>query len=636
MEHRGRCLLVLCAVLACAPTVHAQSTALSGQPPAEVTEPAPRQAAPGATAFAPALITFSEYPVGTFITTQYESLGVVFSGSAPFTTLDRANPTAPVLSGTPLFHGAITVTFVNPDDPTETAVANNVAFHAGYFDAIGSTTITYFDSDGAVVGSVLNTQYGIQHFVAPQGIGGFTISPSSNDPAGFAIDNLAFEVQPQELTLEATLIVPSAGPERVKARSSQAQTARFPLGSTFQVKLLTRHADGTYTDVPATFTLGGYQFSGTLDQRALFSSGVVMRYTRNNGEAAVFQAVHLGSQQLTITPQDTTRQPVSTTLSVQPPGSLGSSHPEVDQIIQPVADGTGVPPQMIKGQIAQEGGFDPLAWRYEPVNADYGDLGVSRPKSNYRTTTDPFTMLRLPTIGDQVDPGNCKTYPNVDLRIPDATCPGLAQGGMFAQVAMNYIATTRFKIRIPWRDPTTGEPIIDGTTQQPVLTDLHGFDRYVSARDVYTYSDPIYHWSSFASPGSSNKLTFTAQLTLAASYGYLQLMYGRAITDGWTGNTALCNGTNDPHDPSHLYDTECNLQNNGGSVGFGTRLTATQFYSKHGANPNIRDAAALGSAFQPAYQAYNPRKQKYGQGVITASHSYAPIAAISIFAAGGQ
>ena len=48
MEHRGRCLLVLCAVLACAPTVHAQSTALAGQPPAEVTEPAPRQAATSA------------------------------------------------------------------------------------------------------------------------------------------------------------------------------------------------------------------------------------------------------------------------------------------------------------------------------------------------------------------------------------------------------------------------------------------------------------------------------------------------------------------------------------------------------------------------------------------------------------
>lgn len=144
------------------------------------------------------LLTFSEYPLGTTITTQYQSLGVVVSGGggSPFITTDGANPTSPVLSGVPLFAGSITATFVNPNDPTAPATAANVELDAGYFDTINSTAITYYDVNGSVLGSIQNSAYGIEHFVIPGNIHAFTIGEVGSEPAGFAIDNVSFQITP--------------------------------------------------------------------------------------------------------------------------------------------------------------------------------------------------------------------------------------------------------------------------------------------------------------------------------------------------------------------------------------------------------------------------------------------------------
>ncbi len=59
-------------------------------------------------------ITFSEYPMWTAISNQYESQGIIFNGDSPFITSDGANPTSPILSGTPLFSGRVGGQFTNP------------------------------------------------------------------------------------------------------------------------------------------------------------------------------------------------------------------------------------------------------------------------------------------------------------------------------------------------------------------------------------------------------------------------------------------------------------------------------------------------------------------------------------------
>ena len=73
---------------------------------------------PDYTPAAGAKITFSEFPVGTHISTQYADLGIYFGGDDPYIETDViSNPTSPVLSGTPIFTGAIEGRFIVPQSP---------------------------------------------------------------------------------------------------------------------------------------------------------------------------------------------------------------------------------------------------------------------------------------------------------------------------------------------------------------------------------------------------------------------------------------------------------------------------------------------------------------------------------------
>jgi hypothetical protein len=151
-------------------------------------------------------ITFSEFADGTAITSQYVDKGVEF-GSGAFITQDGANPTSPVLSGTPKFQGPITATFVTPGDAATAAETRRLTFDAGYFDEVGSTQVTFRDINNASLGTFLNSGTGIRTFTAPAGTHSFTIGGTS-DSAGFAIDNLNYTIGPASaLTIES----PTAG-----------------------------------------------------------------------------------------------------------------------------------------------------------------------------------------------------------------------------------------------------------------------------------------------------------------------------------------------------------------------------------------------------------------------------------------
>lgn len=102
---------------------------------------------------------------------------------------DSANPTSPVLSGTPLFNGAISILF-------DKDIAG-VGLDGGYFDAIGGTAIKAFDRNGNIIGEVVNEGLGIEFLglVTENGenqIAGLQFSLVGSEPFGFAIDNLRF------------------------------------------------------------------------------------------------------------------------------------------------------------------------------------------------------------------------------------------------------------------------------------------------------------------------------------------------------------------------------------------------------------------------------------------------------------
>jgi len=106
-----------------------------------------------------------------------------------FITGDRSNPTSPVLSGSPTFNGPISILFSQP--------VAAVGLDGGFFDAVESTFIEAFDMNGNSLGSVMNTQTGIEFFgvVTETGlneIAGISFFITENEPAGFAIDNVTF------------------------------------------------------------------------------------------------------------------------------------------------------------------------------------------------------------------------------------------------------------------------------------------------------------------------------------------------------------------------------------------------------------------------------------------------------------
>lgn len=138
------------------------------------------------------LITFSEFPVGTFVTTQYASEGVIFSGTpGPRISPDFANPTTPVLSPGPGYLGTIQIEFVSPTDGTTPASVSSVEFDVGYLDSLGGVTISSYDIAGNQIASFATNQLGIQHITLGSGVHRITVVTTS-DPAGAAIDNLEF------------------------------------------------------------------------------------------------------------------------------------------------------------------------------------------------------------------------------------------------------------------------------------------------------------------------------------------------------------------------------------------------------------------------------------------------------------
>lgn len=171
--------------------VSAQSTSPNPKPTTDMQDPQLRRVQ-GFVSVSSTTITFSEYPVDTQISTQYRDVGIFFGGSGPVIRTDEANPTSPVLSGTPTFEGDITGSFVEPgtDRPT---VVQSFTFDAGYFDEFGSTRIEWFDPDGKKLGQRINSELGIERFTFEGGnIANWRIAIVENEPNGFAIDNVSF------------------------------------------------------------------------------------------------------------------------------------------------------------------------------------------------------------------------------------------------------------------------------------------------------------------------------------------------------------------------------------------------------------------------------------------------------------
>ncbi len=160
-------------------------------------------------------ITFSEYPVGTVVTTQYAADdGIVFQGDsasdAQFITDDGANPDSPELSGTPLFTGDVGARFVEPGT-NNPATVDSVSMDVGYIDNPGSTEVNAYDANGKLLGSVVANQTGFNHLtIAFNGIASFVVTSTSAEDAGFGVDNVSF-VPPRQVAVSSVTVSTAGG-----------------------------------------------------------------------------------------------------------------------------------------------------------------------------------------------------------------------------------------------------------------------------------------------------------------------------------------------------------------------------------------------------------------------------------------
>jgi uncharacterized protein YhjY with autotransporter beta-barrel domain len=187
------------------------------------------------------------------------------SSPATFITQDGANPSSPVLSGTPQFNGAVSIHFgVN---------VVGVGLEGGFFNAIGGTAIRAFGRDGTEIGLVENLGLGIEFLglVTADGsasIAGLQFSLVGDEPAGFAIDNLRFGVA-GEVVVPGVPLNPFAGLTFLSA-NRQIETVTVQGGyqdlnsRLFRLRSGFRAAESTQAPAPISDAKGGSSKGGAV------------------------------------------------------------------------------------------------------------------------------------------------------------------------------------------------------------------------------------------------------------------------------------------------------------------------------------------------------------------------------------
>jgi len=389
-------------------------------------------------------------------------------------------------------------------------------------------------------------------------------------------------------TLNAGL---GAGPADSSTQSKSVGTsgisAAFPLGSQFFLQL----TKPDKTEIVSDFSLSSPDIAPFQNEPSLFSNHAVIEFSSDTADdMKYFQAVHLGTELLTITPLDTSLPAVTVSITINRPTSLGSTNNQFDSSLITLGNERGIPPQFLKGQVAKETNFIPDRYRYEVLSVDlkYVSAGQNLRKQN------PYARYRL------------------------ATSDGLAQGSDI--LSEDVSRRSIYKI------------VVNGTTR-PIADN----DALVSAKNIYDTNDYQENWS-INSPARAamvakkpELLQFTAQTPIAASYGLLQILYDTAIKPmSWSGIDGARN-------PSYLFDTDVNIAGGGGSLslasGYLRRIFARANPTISVTDPSFASPSDFTDAFDNAFNYYNHSSTtgEYGPLVILKAERFLPTQATPIF-----
>jgi hypothetical protein len=385
----------------------------------------------------------------------------------------------------------------------------------------------------------------------------------------------------------------------------QTKIARVPLGSTLRLKF--QKEDGT--PLPSTFSLGTAVINPSIPTPTLFPNHVLIEFDRDSVSSQKdFRAVHLGNVALTIMPTDTAVAPITVSIQVVRPLQLGSLQTQFDDIFVEFGHQRGITPQLLKGLARRESGpnFRADAYRYEPFR-DFFDISVGQ---NLLSQL-PYSRYRL------------------------ATADGLSQGQNLLSADISPRSLYFIK-----REGTLRK-ISDTDVFVSALEILQQNDSLLGVKDP---SVPDQNWSARTSLNTRNLfmaqpnlLNFTAQTTLSASYGVMQLLYSTAIRPvGWTGLKVAGVCYSDPTDcnPSYLFDLPDNTLRGGGTVALASDYVRRKFIDNNPSistsNPAYLGPPNLDQDYKNALKSYN-LDPSYPSEVVDLSNRFLPVASGGIF-----
>ncbi|SRR6266481_1348032 len=376
------------------------------------------------------------------------------------------------------------------------------------------------------------------------------------------------------------------------------------LGQQFPVEIAPVNPDGTVGS-PLVISeeidnakpgdiLQGSSIPGTVV--TLFKNKVLLHFAKSSSQPHHdFFPIHSGTAvlKLTFTSNGTQRSltfPVSVTSCVANGDCdplLGKSNSQFDGFIMAFADRAGIPPQLIKAQVAQESAFNAKAFRYEPLSLDFkfynihGTLTVPR-------ALQPWTFAQSRNCtSDPAIAGNVPAGGNIELSSADVT-PRQKIYGVFVDDKEIPLC------RVP------------AIPQSPVASSISSEDALLSMENILYTNDACFFqsicsgWATINAK-SFNAFTdfqvehppFTGQTVVASSYGLHQVLYPTAVIDmGFAdGGIGL--------PPQQLFNPFVSLD-------LGSRYLAKQYINNNlSQNADFPDSNTFIFQFGPALRDYN-------------------------------
>jgi hypothetical protein len=454
--------------------------------------------------------------------------------------------------------------------------------------------------------------------VAPN-ITGMNIQSTSSYLGNFAIFGMRVTQPPPSASDFRVQNLTANGSSPAVRAATSGLVATIPLGTRFTLTLQDHLSSGA---IKSSYALGQASLSNAQIDPSLYPHDALLVFNANESEATkTLQAMHLGTQLVVATPDDSSIPRQTITVKVIRPDHVGSTHGSItldgstfdlDAKIIDWADRRGVPPQIIKGIIDRETGskYLPLEWRYEPLVTDWDEfspLGRTDSLGQYGRAKPEYAPYRMEY--DTADPRGHLLVDAEDVH-PRAV------------LYLDHAANTRI---------SDAEPMVTAYT---IVSQNDFWQNWIKnlasqAKKARLTSDKI-----------AQTLSWTAQTTLASSYGLMQVLFPEQFGEG--NQSFGYSGIDGKRRPYYLFDAPANIGPGGGSIPTGsglfvfkyrweTNLNETSEYSPQYKSPSDLDADYVKGLKGYNGSVYCNSGTCYGADTLRRSQNYLPISTTSIF-----